>query len=94
MVIVMEKKMAVLMAVMVVAVVGGHFDPKIRIWNSCLSSPPAPQPLPHPAPSDSLGPGGSSQDQPIIGTLDTGLDIGQQSFGPEAPFLYIVSQIT
>ena len=69
MVMVVKKKMVVVMAVMVVAVVGGHFDPKIRIWNSCLSSPPAPQPLPHPAPSDSLGPGGSSQDQPTIGTL-------------------------
>ena len=42
MVIVMEKKMAVLMAVMVVAVVGGHFDPKIKISNSWLSSPPGP----------------------------------------------------
>ena len=39
----MEKKMAVLMAVMVVAVVGGHFDPKIKISNSWLSSPPGPQ---------------------------------------------------
>ena len=35
-----KKKMVVVMAVMVVAVVGGHFDPKIKIWNSCLSSQP------------------------------------------------------
>ena len=33
-----KKKMVVVMAVMVVAVAGGHFDPKIKISNSCLSS--------------------------------------------------------
>ena len=41
------------MAVMVVAVVGGHFDPEIKIWNSCLSSPPAETALPHPPNTDS-----------------------------------------
>ena len=36
MVMVVKKKMV--MAVMVVTVVGGHFDPKIKIWNSCSGS--------------------------------------------------------
>ena len=33
-----KKKMVMVMAVMVVTVVGGHFDPKIKIWNSCSGS--------------------------------------------------------
>ena len=84
MVMVVKKKMV--MAVMVVTVVGGHFDPKIKIWNSCSGSTNrAPTPSTHwqdpgPGPTDWVPPAFSTQNW-APGLLDFKLTVHQPKLG-------------